>query len=272
VRQPQLKVLGTRKVGIIGLGAIGSQIAGLLARAGVGRFLLIDHDRVTPGVVVRHALDLTAAGYTKVDAMGEHLLRVNPWTEPTTARGEYGAAANLIDPTGAQSSDDGITDGLAEMDLLIEASASTATGYYVSNVGDVNRCPVLHVAVSPGARGARILLQRPGESGCLECLARHQESPVADSPEVPTLAEDPEHSEVPERGCAQTTFTGAGFELAAAAAAASRCAVQILLGGKGYPAASFDLVTLNFRDSSTATPEAVYTRLPRHPSCESCDG
>jgi hypothetical protein len=132
--------------------------------------------------------------------------------------------------------------------------------------------PVMHGAVSSGAWGARLLLQRPGRSGCLECLARHQEQPREDSPTVPEWSEDPSYPEILDRGCAQATFAGPGYELTDAAAAAARCAVQMLLDGDGYPPVDFDLATLTFRTATDARATAEYTALPRHPDCQSCRG
>ena len=49
--------LANRKVGIVGCGSLGSKLATILARAGVGRFLLVDDDIVFPDNFVRHDLD-----------------------------------------------------------------------------------------------------------------------------------------------------------------------------------------------------------------------
>ena len=96
--------------------------------------------------------------------------------------------------------------------------------------------------------------------------------PVAGVDRVPEVADDPDVREVLERGCGDPTFTGPGFELLDAAAAAARVVVQCLLGGDGYPARDFDLVTLNFRDRTSARPSAVYSALPIHPKCSICNG
>ncbi|MEI2768746.1 MAG: ThiF family adenylyltransferase, partial [Nitrosomonas sp.] len=44
------------RVGIVGLGSIGSKIAVSLARSGMRRFLLVDDDYLVPGNLVRHEL------------------------------------------------------------------------------------------------------------------------------------------------------------------------------------------------------------------------
>jgi hypothetical protein len=166
---------------------------------------------------------------------------------------------------------DAILQDFAAHDLIINATAHTVTSYYCSRLARVTKKPMLHVWVSAGAWGGRILLQRPRFSGCPECLALFQRSESEhEQVEVPRVASDPEVQEVHERGCADTTFTGPGFELTAAAAAAARVAVQSLLDGDGYPAPEFDLATLNFRTQDSALPSAVYSRLPEHPDCSIC--
>jgi molybdopterin/thiamine biosynthesis adenylyltransferase len=271
-RQPQLASLGTRRVGVVGVGALGSQVAALLARAGVGEFYFVDPDVVTPGILVRHQLSHTDVGLPKVSAMQRAVGRINPYAASRGAVWRYGDVRAGGDPGAMQQLNDTVTDELIRCDLIIDASVHTATEYFLSAVGDLHRTPVLHLAVSSGAWGARLLLQRPGRSGCLECLARHQEDPRDDSPAIPPWAEDPRHPEILERGCAQATFAGPGFELTDAAAAAARCAVQILLDGEGYPSADFDLATLTFRTETESRPAAEYSALPRHPACGSCRG
>lgn len=270
LRQPQLQPLAGKNVGIVGLGALGSPIAALLARAGVGRFVLVDPDIVTVGNRVRHDLDLCEIGQPKVHAVTRRLRRLNPWVDEiawVTAR--FGAATNGASASEVQRVDDQVAELLSGCDLIINASAHTATGYHCARLGRETGTPVLHVWVTAGAWGGRVVVQDTA-SGCLLCLAYAQTQPVEGAEAVPEIADDADVIEVLERGCADPTFTGAGFELADAAAAAARVAVQTLIGGNGYPARDFDLVTLGFRYSHSAAGGAVYSRLPIHPECTIC--
>jgi predicted ThiF/HesA family dinucleotide-utilizing enzyme len=58
-----------KRVAIIGCGSLGSSICMLLAQAGVGRFLLVDNDRLQPHNTSRHALGSRFIGRDKVDGM-----------------------------------------------------------------------------------------------------------------------------------------------------------------------------------------------------------
>lgn len=272
LRQPQLKPLESKRVAVVGVGALGSPMADLLAKGGVGNLFLLDPDISTPGNRVRHQLDLTDLGRAKVQGMSNRVLRVNPWGAVEIQGARLGAALLGRGEEMTQELDDQLLEEFATSDLIVNATAASVARRYCSRVAHDAKKPVLHVWVSAGAWGGRILLQRPGESGCTECLALSQTDPP-EGVHVPPMESDPAVQEVMDRGCADPTFTGPGFELAAAAAAATRVAVQCLMHqDAGYPSADFDLVTLNFRDRSTALPRASYTRLPMHPDCSLCHG
>lgn len=268
-RQPQLRPLERKRVAVVGLGALGSPIGDLLAKAGVGAHFYIDHDIITVGNRIRHQLDLTDVGRAKVHGLANRALRVNPWANVEIQGARLGA--NAIGPNHAavQETDDRLVSDLGECDLIINATANSVAGSYISQIGEETQTPVVHVWVSAGAWGARVLVQRPGRSGCLDCYSLTQKSPEGAS--VPPVSSDPEVEEVMDEGCADPTFTGPGFELTEAAAAATRVAVQLLLEDDGgYPPAEVDLLTLSFRDEHQGVPTTTATRLPIHPRCEIC--
>lgn len=267
VRQPTMAPLADRQVLLVGIGALGSPIADLLARAGVGALDLIDPELFEPGNVTRHELTLRDAGFPKADAVGARLITLNPFLEVRTSGLRVGTTAGTGFIEDAQRDHDRWSEAIAGVHLVINATASPIAGRWLARLGDRLRTPVLHAAVSAGAWGARIQIQRPGVSGCPECLALHQRD---GHDFVPYWSEDPDGDAIVGRGCSQPTFAAPGFELAAAAAAAARSAVQELLDGEGYPAAGYDLATLRFRNAERAEPDTTYTRLPRHDDCELC--
>lgn len=70
-----------KRVLIIGLGSFGSHIAVSLAQAAVGRFALMDFDKVEVHNIVRHACSLRDVGRMKTDAVAELVLGKNPFAE-----------------------------------------------------------------------------------------------------------------------------------------------------------------------------------------------
>jgi molybdopterin/thiamine biosynthesis adenylyltransferase len=273
LRQPQMRPMEEKRAAIVGVGALGSQIADMLAKAGLGSAFYLDHDIYTAGNRVRHQLDLSELGRAKVRGTAERALRVNPWTGVQIQGTRLGAAVGGEHESLVQEVDDRIVEELASCDLIVNAAANSTAGSYLSAIAHEVDRPVVHTFVSAGAWGARILVQRPGESACWDCLAYSQKYPERNSggAVVPDVPSDPDVTEVMERGCADPTFTGPGFELAAAASASARVAVQVLLGADGdYPATNFDLLTLKFRDDHDAIPGTVAIRLGIHPDCKVC--
>lgn len=67
------------RVGIAGLGGLGSLVATALARVGVGTLVLADFDVVEPSNLNRQQYFVDQIGTSKVEAMRENLARINPY-------------------------------------------------------------------------------------------------------------------------------------------------------------------------------------------------
>ena len=80
-RDPEiLAVLRQSAVGIAGAGGLGSNVAVALARAGVGRLVVADCDRVEPSNLNRQQYFVDQVGERKVAALRENLLAINPYS------------------------------------------------------------------------------------------------------------------------------------------------------------------------------------------------
>ena len=66
------------RVGIAGLGGLGSAVAVALARVGVGTLVIADFDVVEPSNLNRQQYFVDQIGMSKVQAMKENLSRINP--------------------------------------------------------------------------------------------------------------------------------------------------------------------------------------------------
>jgi tRNA threonylcarbamoyladenosine dehydratase len=74
-----LERLSRRHVLVAGLGGVGSYAAEALARAGVGRITLLDHDRVSPSNMNRQLVALhSTLGRPKWAVMAERIQDINP--------------------------------------------------------------------------------------------------------------------------------------------------------------------------------------------------
>ncbi|PKM80924.1 MAG: tRNA cyclic N6-threonylcarbamoyladenosine(37) synthase TcdA [Firmicutes bacterium HGW-Firmicutes-14] len=148
-------------VAVFGVGGVGSFAVESLARSGIGRLLLIDHDIVDLTNINRqiHALESTV-GLPKVDLMKQRVLEINPDAEVEAIRafyspdnGEHLLAGNLdyiIDAI------DNIT---GKIDLIIRArqkgirivSAMGAgnkldpSSFEVADISETSVCPLARV-------------------------------------------------------------------------------------------------------------------------------
>lgn len=68
-------------VAICGLGGLGSNIAIALARAGIGRLILVDFDRVDITNLHRQQYKAEQIGEYKTEALAANLLEISPYTE-----------------------------------------------------------------------------------------------------------------------------------------------------------------------------------------------
>ena len=75
------KRFSSATVAICGLGGLGSNIAVALARAGIGKLLLIDFDRVDITNLHRQQYKANQIGLYKADALAENLREIAPYTD-----------------------------------------------------------------------------------------------------------------------------------------------------------------------------------------------
>lgn len=70
--------LRSKRILLVGAGALGSILADQLVRMGVSQISIMDGDRLAAGNLSRHALDLAALGEEKAAALCDHLNRAAP--------------------------------------------------------------------------------------------------------------------------------------------------------------------------------------------------
>ena len=94
-------------VAVCGLGGLGSNIAIALARAGVGKLILIDYDKVDITNLHRQQYKANQIGLYKTDVLADNLAEIAPYTEITTIT--------------VKLSEDNLTTYLKEADIVCEA-------------------------------------------------------------------------------------------------------------------------------------------------------
>ncbi len=76
-------ILADKVVGICGAGGLGSNIVVSLLRAGIQHFIIADFDTVERSNLNRQFYFLDQIGMTKVDALHQSLVRINPHVQTT---------------------------------------------------------------------------------------------------------------------------------------------------------------------------------------------
>lgn len=87
-----IKRLGSAQVAVFGIGGVGTYAAEALARAGVGRIVLVDDDRVCLTNINRQLIAThQTIGKYKVDVMRDRILEINPAAQVITHKVFYSA-------------------------------------------------------------------------------------------------------------------------------------------------------------------------------------
>jgi adenylyltransferase/sulfurtransferase len=220
--------LAAARVLIVGCGALGTVLADLLVRAGVGFVRLVDRDVVELTNLQRQVLFDEAdarAGIPKAIAAAQRLGAVNASVviEPVVADLHAG---NVEDLAGV-----GDAEGAWKAGLILDGTDNVETRFLLNDVSVKHAIPWVYGACV-GTEG-RVMLVRPGSGPCLRCI----------------FPEPPGPGELP-------TCDTAGVLGSAAAVVASlqaTAAIRVLVGkSQGSPDAllSLDVWTGRFRQTN----------------------
>ena len=102
-------------VAVCGLGGLGSNISIFLARAGIGKLILIDFDEVDVTNLQRQQYKATQVGQYKTEAISENLREIAPYLE--------------IEAINAKISEDNFESLLKDSGVLSDGQLKTFQGY-----------------------------------------------------------------------------------------------------------------------------------------------
>lgn len=151
------QALSSARVGIVGLGALGSMLAERLARVGVGHLRLIDRDWVELDNLPRQSLyTLHDAEYhaTKASAAAERIAAIDPTLhlEPLVVDVTHRNVSRLIDG----------------LDLVLDGTDNFETRYLINDACVSAGKPWVHAGIV-GAAGQCMLVDPP-KTACFRCL------------------------------------------------------------------------------------------------------
>jgi molybdopterin/thiamine biosynthesis adenylyltransferase len=149
--------LAQGRVAIVGCGATGSALAGLLARAGVGTLRIIDRDYVEASNLQRQSLfdeKDAAESLPKAIAAGKKIAAFN--------------SAIVVEPRVEDLVPENIDDVLAGMHLILDGTDNFETRYLINDYAVKNSVPWIYSA-AVGSYCATMNVV-PGETACLACI------------------------------------------------------------------------------------------------------
>jgi len=149
--------LAQSRVALVGCGATGSALAGLLARAGVGFLRIIDRDYVEPSNLQRQTL------FDEADA-GESLPKAIAAARKIAGfNSEVDVEAHVADLTPAN-----VSELLSEVQLIMDGTDNFETRYLINDHAVSLGLPWIYTA-AVGSYGVAMNIL-PGETACLACI------------------------------------------------------------------------------------------------------
>ncbi len=196
IGEDKLRRLAEMKIAIFGIGGVGGYIAEALVRCGVGRFVLIDSDKVDESNINRQIIaDTTTVGRFKTEVMGDRILKINPSAQISEIREFYlpGAPLDYIQDCGYVI--DAIDTISAKVDLAVRCpqmnipliSAMGAgnkldpTKFEAADIYETSECPLCRVMRAQlrkrGVKKLKVVYSKekpviPIDNGCTNELGR----------------------------------------------------------------------------------------------------
>jgi len=207
---PRQEILKNAKVLVVGCGSLGSSVAELLARAGVGQLSLIDGETLSWPNISRHALGADNVGNPKASALARRLTEAFPHHEAVIAMDQPLTLAT--------------SDSLLGHDLVITTTGTWSVDCLVNEIQQTGKIRlVLYSWLEPHAAAAHAV-SIPFSHACLQC---HMSSTGV--PEL-TVSQWGGGGAVPVPSCAGTFAPYGAAELAFAHALVAEQALDALLG------------------------------------------
>ena len=224
--------LAAGRVAIVGCGATGSALAGLLARAGIGTIRIIDRDYVEPSNLQRQSL------FDESDAAESLPKAIAAARKIATFNSQI-----LVEPKVEDLVPANIQVALEGMDLILDGTDNFETRYLINDYAVSRSLPWIYSA-AVGSYGVTLNVL-PGQTACLACI-------FPDSP----------------RGMVETCETSGILNSAVnmVASVAATEALKLIIGGSAASHLRRTLLSFDLWTNEHAEISAAKSR----PNCRAC--
>ena len=170
-------ILQDKTVLFIGVGTGGAHAAIEMAKCGVGRFILVDRDRLSVGNVVRHPGGISQVGRYKVNVVRDLILEKNPDVQLSThpVSLEY-------------DNQEVIRELVSKADVVVCGTDSRPSKLLVNQLCVDAGVVVVYGGAFRRAYGGQVLRVRPKKSPCYQCFVAAMPDEASDV-EVSTSAD-----------------------------------------------------------------------------------
>lgn len=129
------------RIGLVGLGAIGSQIANLLVRQGINELILFDDDTIEPGNLCRHTSDMEGIDLYKTDDDTARLSAISPHLKIKSYKEKLPIAE-----------DGDCWNDFFSCDLLIDCSAAEIVFGWLNDIGKKYNKRIVKIYITYGSK------------------------------------------------------------------------------------------------------------------------
>lgn len=171
-------LLKGKVVNVVGVGALGSEIADSVGKAGVGTIRLFDNQLMRGPNPVRHLVGLNQMDWPKVIAVSQILKNHNPFIRVDV----NGDDVNRLD----------LNDHFADKSISISSIADDNTEAFLNERAVIANKVVYYARALRGGKAGRIFRVIPGIDACFRCLELYRSEGkevviIPDDEELPTL-------------------------------------------------------------------------------------
>lgn len=155
IGKKNLERLSEKRIGIVGLGSGGGFVAQSLAMSGVGKFVLIDDDKLESSNIVRHVADLRDLGQPKAEVMAKLIKQRNPNAEIEVHVGRVEAHMEALD----------------KLDLLVVGVDGEGAKYTINQACLEKDLVAVYAGVYERGEGGDCVVIHPYDGPCYACWA-----------------------------------------------------------------------------------------------------
>lgn len=254
-----VSTLAAKTVSVFGLGSGGGICAMELAKSGVGKFLLVDYDRLTVPNLSRHVCGIEDVGRFKTRAIRDTILGHNPWA--IVECNEFDISEDF----------DRVFDIVEQSDLVIVATDTQESRGYINEVCLSLGKAAIYGAAYEMAFAGEVIRVLPGETGCYGCVRQGMAETLA-------TMQSSRHSNYGLAESEALPEPGLGIDVAFIAMLQAKVALMTLLRDSDYTLGDIDSEMVIWVNQARPTDRGIYSksmnyipvRIPRLEDCPFC--